>query len=62
MGVSTPRLESELFGLIYLVLESSLEIFTLKTKHRAVSGNFSLTDEDLHVGILVIVEKPVVVD
>src|SRR5271155_4571761 len=40
MGMSPPCLKPELFGLIYLILESILEVFTLKTEHRTMSGDF----------------------
>jgi hypothetical protein len=40
MGMSTPCLKPELFGLIYLILESILEVFTLKAEYRTMSGDF----------------------
>jgi hypothetical protein len=55
-GISTPCLKPELFGLIYLILEFILEVFTLETEQRIMSGGFHL-----HIGILVILENPIVV-
>lgn len=50
MGMSTPCLKPELFGLIYLVLESILEVFTLKTARNYERGFH------LHIGKLVILD------
>jgi hypothetical protein len=45
MGMSTPCLKSELFGMVYLILESILEAFTLKAEHRTMSGDFIFISE-----------------
>ena len=55
MGMSTPCLKPELCGVIYLILESIFEVFTLKTEHRTMSGDFIFILE------FIILEKPVVV-